>query len=95
MNEYKKILDEQQKCKGRKSFDEDDIHSSNIEDDDDYDYWPDFGLGVAQDDVQEALSFSTTSTTEGSTAEHIREDSQDDSDDSQDDLWPIELVVGG
>jgi len=64
-------------------------------DDDDYDYWPDFGLGVAQDDVQEALSFSTTSTTEGSTAEHIREDSQDDSDDSQDDLWPIELVVGG
>ena len=60
-------------------------------DDDDYDYWPDFGLGVAQDDVQEALSFSTTSTTEGPTGS----DSQDDNDDSQDDLWPIELVVGG
>ena len=60
-------------------------------DDDDYDYWPDFGIGVAQDDVQEALSFSTTSTTEGPTGS----DSQDDNDDSQDDLWPIELVVGG
>jgi len=41
MNEYKKILDEQQKCKGRKSFDEDDIYSSNIDDEEDYDYYSD------------------------------------------------------
>jgi len=59
--------------------------------DDDYDYWPDFGLGIAQDDGQAALSMSTTSTTEGSTSELAEDDSQDD---SQGELWPIELVVG-
>mmetsp|Transcript_36217 Transcript_36217/g.95455 ORF Transcript_36217/g.95455 Transcript_36217/m.95455 type:complete len:357 (+) Transcript_36217:3604-4674(+) len=62
------------------------------EDEDDYDYWPDFGLGIAQDDGQEALSHSTTSTTEGSTSELGQGESDDE--DSEEDLWPMELVVG-
>jgi len=58
--------------------------------DDDYDYWPDFGLGIAQDDGHEALSVSTTSTTEGSSG--AQQDSSQD-EESQDDLWPIELLA--
>jgi hypothetical protein len=65
------------------------VRESHYEEDDDYDYWPDFGLGVAQDDGQEGLSISTTSTTEGSTSEQ-----RHDSSEVEEDLWPIELVVG-
>jgi hypothetical protein len=60
---------------------------------DDYDYWPDFGLGIAQDERQSAMNFlstSTTTTEEDSTPPTEDDESQDD---SQDDLWPIELIM--
>ena len=61
------------------------------DDDDGYDFWPDFGLGIALDDGQEGGSETTTSTTEGSTPPTEWETGGDD--DSQDDLWPIELLA--
>jgi len=62
------------------------------EEEDDYDYWPNFGLGVAQDDHADAASTTTTTSTtdEGSTLLTCRSTDED----SQDNLWPIELVVG-
>jgi len=63
------------------------------EDEDTYDYWPDF-FGVEQDEALQALSdTSTTSTTEEDSTPPT--DGATDDDSASEDLWPIELVVDG